>query len=147
MTFRCAIVMEIVDKLNSTLPVEYEYNEIKNWNESMVKESYTSTVKNENVLSSPELMHIVTYTEEATGYVKNGRAYGMRLNEFFRAMVRVASAVETFEPTGQIGRIQQVYLAHKDFVEYRDQYNLFREDVNVYLEEASIIATYMGGYN
>ena len=153
-SFQCAIVIELVDRYDSAQPVEYEYTSIDLWNESMVKESYTHTEVNDNVLTTPIITDIFTFIKEARGYIDNDRAFDSRYKEFYRAMVKVASIIKTYEPTGQLGIVfdpEDPSLYGDDYVDeyetYLEKFNLFKDEINSYATQIQSLSTYITGFN
>ena len=153
-SFQCAIVIELVDEYNSDLPVEYEYKSIDLWDESMVAESFVHTEFDDNVLTTPIITDIFTFIKEARGYIENDRAFDSRYREFYRAMVKVASIIRTYEPTGQFGIIEDPEdpnLDGNDYVEeyelYLEKFDLFRAELNSYTTEIQSFSSYITGFH
>ena len=154
-SFQCAVVIELVDQYNSSMPVQYEYKAIDTWNESMVKESYTQTEVNDNILTTPIITDIFALVKEARGYVdNNNRAFSSRYREFYRALVKVTSIIKTYEPTGQLGVISDIDDPTLDGYDYADEYkiylekfNIFKDELNSYTTEIQSLSTYITGYN
>lgn len=153
-SFQCAIVIELVDTYGSNQPVEYEYTAIDAWNESMVKESYTHTEVNDNVLTTPIITDIFNFIKEARGYIDNDRAFDSRYREFYRAMVKVASIIKTYKPTGQLGVVfdpEDPLLYGDDYVDeyemYLEKFVVFRGELNSYTTEIQSLSTYITGFN
>ena len=150
--FSCAVVFEVVNTANSRDLVKYEYKEMNLWDESMVTETFVPTTKNENLLTSPSVNDISKYTEEATGYIPSGSAFSMKLEAFYKAMVRVAGAVKFFKPTGALNEdsknaVPDAIDAMPNYEKNLESYALFREDVNYYMTVAQTIGTYITGFN
>ena len=150
-SFQCAVVIETLDVLNTNKPVEYEYTDLNRWNQSMVKETFTATELDDNYLTTPIVTDIFVYTAEAKGYVDNDRAFSIRFREFYRAMVRVASIIKTYEPTGELTNVINKVNPDKDpreeYQEYLVKFDFFRAEINSYVTDTQSLSTYITGYN
>lgn len=150
-SFQCAVVIETIEKLNSSKPVEYEYTGIDSWNSGMIKESFEASQNNDDRLTTPIVTDIITYTLEARGYIDNSRAFTVRFKEFFRAMVNIASIIKTYEPTGEIGTVDNGEMTGLDacdeYREYLVKFDYFRDDINSYIANTQAIGTYITGFN
>ena len=120
----------------------------------MLKDSYIHTEVNDNILTTPIITDIFTFTKEARGYMDNDRAFDSRYREFYRAMVKVASIIKTYEPTGQLGVVfdpEDPSLYGDDYVDeyklYLDKFDIFRGEINSYTTEIQSLSTYLTGFN
>ncbi len=155
-SFQCAVVIETIEKLNSKKPIEYEYTDIRYWNESMVKESFVATEQSDDVLVTPIVSNFVTYLYESRGYIEDGRAFNIRFKEFFRSMVRNASIIKTYDPTGELDAILDKieFESNADRLPPRDEYenyllkfNDFKAEVDAYVVDLQSLSTYITGFN
>jgi hypothetical protein len=113
----------------------------------MIRETYNAVVENEGGIPTPNIVDIKTYTEMAGKYIDNGYAFSTRLADFFYAMRIVAHNVKTYEPSGMIQEIKEVYSAYLDYQNYLAQFELFYDYLNERLDETYPIARYLCGYN
>jgi hypothetical protein len=113
----------------------------------MIQESFTAIEIDTTIPPTPNITDIKVYTETAGKYIDNGYAFSTRIADFYYAMRIVAHNVKTYEPSGMIHEIKEVYSAYLDYQNYLAQFNLFRDYINEHLTETDPIARYLCGYN
>ncbi|MBQ8290485.1 MAG: heparinase II/III family protein [Clostridia bacterium] len=143
--FNCAVVIEEVENKYITAedkPVEYEWNIMRAWE---ISESFNATTKDENAITKAQLFDVKEYGDKADAYVKEGTAFGNRLQDFYLAMQRAAAAVVTFmeqmftnEPA-----LKDSYYAYKANAA---KYNAFQKSVNASIKDTMSIGVTLGGY-
>jgi hypothetical protein len=133
MGFDCAVVFETVVGESSGEEVQYEYVGLDKWDSSMLTETFTATVVDENKRDNARLSDVADYTAEAEKILVNGYAFSTNIKGFYRNMVFVAAAVKQFEPTGQIAAIREQYEAYLKYQGYLVLYNTFRQELNYYV--------------
>ena len=149
LSFHAAIVIEVVENDFTELPVQYNWTSIVDWNKEtpIIQESFTAIEEDTTIPPTPNITDIKTYTEMAGKYIDNGYAFSTRIADFYYAMRIVAHNVKTYEPSGMIQEIKEVYSAYLDYQNYLAQFNLFRDYINGHLAETDPIARYLCGYN
>ena len=149
LSFQAAIVIEVIEDDFSELPVQYNWTAISDWNKDapIIQESYNAVVEDKGTLPTANIVDIKTFTEMAGKYIDNGYAFSTRLSDFFYAMRIVAHNVKTYEPSGMIQEIKEVYSAYLDYQNYLAQFELFYDYLTERLDETYPIARYLCGYN
>ena len=141
-TFRVAIVFEATN--NTAATVEYEYQTLDQWGPSMITDKFVATEVNQDVLSSPSIDDVMTYATQANGYLGSGNAFmAVRLNDFFRALVRVYNC-EFWLGAESIKENAPGEYAY--YEKCKEQYDAFQKNVNTYINDTKKIAANMCGY-
>lgn len=172
-SFQCAVVIERIEKLNSSKPVEYEYTDLRTWNDSMVKESFTATEQSDDILTTPVFTDFDGNLYEIRGYYDNGNAFNKRFKDFFRSMVRNASIIKTYDPTGELDSyLDYIYIdpnetddpdepkpenpfetnadklsPREEYEKYLGKFNEFKTEIDSYVSDLQPLGTYITGFN
>lgn len=146
MSFECAVVFEVVVGDSSSEAVQYEYKAFDRWDESLLVETFTATVVDENTRGNSALTDVATYTNLAEKILNNGYAFSTNIKGFYRNMVYVAAAVKVFEPTGHIEDIREQYEAYLAYQGYLELYKSFRSELNYYTRYNGAISDKICGY-
>ena len=140
--FKVAVVFEAVS--NSSIPVEYEYTALDKWGPSMITDKFIATEVSDDVLSSPSIDDVMYYSTQANGYLGSGNAFmAIRLNDFFRALVRVYNC-EFWLGADSIKENAAAEYAY--YEKCKEQYAEFQKNVNSFINDTKKIATNMTGY-
>jgi hypothetical protein len=135
--FNCAVVIENVAELGDDSPVRYEYKNINKWT---VEESFTSSKPEigdtSSTVTSAKMTDIKTYAAQAAKLLSSGFALSTRSVDFFKALVRVTIAVNTYRPESfkNIAAINDAYLEYLEQIKF---YEAYRSDINASSELTS----------
>ena len=125
-----AVVIEVVDKAFSNDPVRYEYTNINKWEIKEdfegVKQEQTST---DTSVATAKLTDIKTFGTQARKLVDSGYALTTRVADFYRFLVRVSMAVNTYRPE-TFKNIEQINTAYEKYLTDLALYNTYRDNVN-----------------
>jgi hypothetical protein len=129
LNFNIAVVIERVDSMTDNTPVAYTYTPIKEWT---VYDSFIptdDTTVDENLITTAKLTDVKKYSTEATRLWDNGYALTTRTFEFFKALVRVNAAVNTYRPE-VIEMIPNMKEHYANFVTLKALYDTYKAAVN-----------------
>lgn len=141
-SFKVAVVFEAVSSTAAT--VEYEYTDLDKWGPSMVTDKFIASEVNEDALSSPSIDDVMYYSNQANGYLGSGNAFmAVRLNDFFRALVRVYNC-EFWLGAESIKENAAAEYAY--YENCKEQYDSFQKNVNAFINDTKKIAANMCGY-
>jgi len=140
--FECAVVFEMVDSVTSQAPVEYEYTNISKWE---ITEKFVASVSSE-ATRTPELNDVVTFAAQAGRLVQQQYAFTSKLDDFFYSMAIVQAAVKTYRPA-YLKNFKEVYSAYLDYVNYLEQYDVFKKVMNEKVEMGIDIGAALCGIN
>ena len=130
LVFNCAVVIENVASLGDDSPVQYEYKQISKWT---IDESFVPGDSEEesggNTVTPAQMTDIKTYTAQAAKLLESNYALTTRTVDFFKNLVRVTIAVNTFRPE-TFKNIPQINNAYLEYLEQIKYYEAYKADVN-----------------
>ena len=155
LAFNVAIVIELLEESTAEAlesDVEYEYKEMRYWNESMLTEKFVPSNNLGDSVGNTDPAGFKINASAIAALVEDGYAFSSRANEFFRLMAYCARYVTTYEPVGHFDENSVNYQGsdylemYIDYQNYKVLYDNFRNAVNSYAKQASEIAYDVLGY-
>jgi hypothetical protein len=132
--FNCAVVIENVPNLGDDSPVQYEYTNMNKWT---VEEKFTPSKPvvddSSSTVTSAKMTDIKTYSAQAAKLMESGYALSTRSVDFFKALVRVTIAVNTYRPES-FKNIPQINNAYKVYLEQIKYYAAYQAEINAAAE-------------
>jgi hypothetical protein len=138
MTFECAVVIEDIYSAEEVTPVTYDFARINTWDEVGIYETYTGSNAgntgggssgNDETITSAKIGDIRTYSAQAKKLVDSGYALDTRITDFFRSLVRVNAAVNTYRPE-TFQNIPQIWSAYQEYLGYIEYYKSYSASIN-----------------
>ena len=130
LSFDCAIVMEPVSKIDDEKPVEYDYVQMSKWTVSEKYESSTEGSGDQTAESIvAKMTDIRTYTAQAAKLIETKYAFSTRTVDFFKALVRVTVAVNTYRPES-FKNIPAINSAYEEYLGQMESYNAYMSHIN-----------------
>jgi hypothetical protein len=132
--FNCAVVIENVPNLGDDSPVQYEYTNMNKWT---VEEKFTPSKPvvddSSSTVTSAKMTDIKTYSSQAAKLMESGYALTTRSVDFFKALVRVTIAVNTYRPES-FKNIEAINNAYKVYLEQIKYYEAYQAEINAAAE-------------
>jgi hypothetical protein len=125
-----AVVIEVINAPQSEDPVQYKYTAINKWT---IDEKFDGVIggqeSDNTTISTAKMTDIKSYGAQARKLIETGYALTTRVNDFFRNLVRVNVAVNTYRPETfkDIETIQSAYL---DYLTYMNMFKAYRDSIN-----------------
>jgi hypothetical protein len=146
--FNCAVVIENVENASDSSPVRYDYVQISKWS---VSENYDAPEvdteqSDNNTVTSAKMTDIQTYTAQATKLLLNNYAFTTRSVDFFKNLVKVTVAVNTYRPES-FKNIPTINSAYKKYLGYLESYKAYSTDINTAVSSARNITYGMSLYS
>jgi hypothetical protein len=146
--FNCAVVIENVENASDSSPVRYDYVQISKWS---VSENYEAPEvdteqSDNNTVTSAKMTDIQTYTAQATKLLLNNYAFTTRSVDFFKNLVKVTVAVNTYRPES-FKNIPTINSAYKKYLGYLESYKAYSTDINTAVSSARNITYGMSLYS
>ena len=149
----------MIEGNDTNAPVGYDFVNLARWTastettaSSVIKESYTETVKNENVITTVTTTDLVSNIALARNYIRNDYAFTNRTKDFFRSLAYCARVVTILEPTNAFVpnsatfEGKTVYEAYLLYKEYKALYDYFKDGINESVEVSGTIAKNLTGH-
>jgi hypothetical protein len=147
------VVIEDVESMDDTKPVGYDYVPMNSWKEGSIKESYENpngeiiggTGNNSEAITNAKIGDISKYAVQAQKIFDSGYAFTTRTVDFFKHLVRVSAAVNTYRPE-TFQNIPQVWNAYEQYLVCLEYYNSYSNGINADFEQIETIATALTGF-
>jgi hypothetical protein len=149
LSFNCAVVIEDIASVDDLMPVQYDYKSMNTWKENAIQESYDgkNSVDKEtqdDTIESAKIGDITKYAVQAQKLFDSGYALTTRTVDFFKHLVRVSAAVNTYRPE-TFQSIPQVWNAYEQYLVCLEYYNSYSRGINADFEQIETIATALTG--
>jgi hypothetical protein len=137
LSFNCAVVIEDVEGDDDQKPVGYKYVPMNSWKEGSIKDSYEDLNGETNggagdksdIITNAKLGDITSYTAQARRLVESGYALTTRAVDFFKSLVRVSAAVNTYRPE-TFQSIAPIQKAYEEYLGYLSIYKAYSDGIN-----------------
>ena len=138
LSFMVSVAFEIVDGVDSEIPVGYTWQTMTLWTPLEGATSDDGSVKKRDRASK---VNIKTYTDLAANLLKNGDAFDKGIQDFYDALTLVTYTFTTFKPESDPTLIN----SYDKYLDCLDEYNDFMDYVNDRIAETRTVADLLSG--
>ena len=131
--FNVAIVIEDVKGVDDPSPIGYTFTYMNTWRDGSIKEATDRDDviddNAEDIVTNAKIGDISKYTKQASQLYEKGYALDTRFADFFKNLVRVTSAVNTYRPDS-FKNIPQVWDSYEQYLVLLEYYKTYTGNIN-----------------